>query len=81
VAPEPLKLPQHRSHQGTPRRGRLRLLGLDFSFSCSNRWSCGWKDQWYVFFWMEKINPLFSYSVNLVVVGKSHVSPIIHEEH
>jgi hypothetical protein len=35
----------------------------------------------YVYFLMEKIDPLFSYSVNLVVVGKSLVSSVIHEEH
>jgi hypothetical protein len=79
--PRPLKLPRRQSHQGTPRRGRLRLLRFGFSFSHSNRLSCGWKDQLYVLFWMEKIDPLFSCSVNLVVVGKSHTSPVIHEEH
>jgi hypothetical protein len=79
--PQPLKLPRHQSHRGTPRRGRLRLLRFGFTDSCSDRWSCGSKVQWYVLFWMEKINPLFSCSVNLVVVGKSLVSPVIHEEH
>jgi hypothetical protein len=42
MAPQPLKLPRRQSHRGTPRRGHLRLLRFGFSFSLSNRWSCGW---------------------------------------
>jgi hypothetical protein len=34
-----------------------------------------------MFFLMEMIDPLFSCSVNLVLVGKSLVSLVIHEEH
>jgi hypothetical protein len=81
VAPPAIESPSTLESSGNSSRGRFRLLRFGFSFSCSKRWSCGWKDQWYVFFWMEKVDPLFSCSVNLVVVGKSPVFPVIHEEH